>query len=77
MELEKDEKIIFIRIGHKLKKLREESKYTSYEDFAMYNDLSRRYYWEVEKGKSISLRYLIKILKIHNISLKEFFKDFD
>jgi transcriptional regulator with XRE-family HTH domain len=71
-----DESVVYKKIGHKLKELRIKANYTSYEDFAMSHELSSRYYWAVEKGKSVSISYLIKLLNIHNVSLEEFFKDF-
>jgi len=64
-------------IGDKLKSLRIRAGFTSYENFAIEHELSARYYWEVENGKNISLHYLFKLLRIHEISLDEFFKGFD
>jgi DNA-binding XRE family transcriptional regulator len=61
------------RVGEKLKQLRIDAGYTSYENFAWDYDLSSRYYWGVEKGRNISLTYLIKILEIHKISIEDFF----
>ena len=62
------------KIGKKLEVLRVRSGYKSYEDFAIKNDLSRMQYWRIEKGKTnITLRSLIVILNIHNISLEDFF----
>ena len=66
-----------IAIGEKLKQLRKDNGYTSYENFAMDHDINRMYYWGAEKGRNLSLKYLIKILKIHNLTLHEFFKDLD
>lgn len=62
------------KIGKKLEALRVRNGYKSYEDFAIKNDLSRMQYWRIEKGKTnITLRSLIVILNIHNISLEDFF----
>ncbi len=64
------------KIGERLKKLRIKNGYGSYEDFAIKNDLSRMQYWRLEKGKTnLTFRSLIVILKIHNISLADFFSD--
>lgn len=60
------------KIGKRLRELRIEKGFTSYENFAMEYDLSRRFYWSIEKGNNFTMTYLLKILKIHNISLKDF-----
>jgi transcriptional regulator with XRE-family HTH domain len=75
MNLQNPETIAKIAI--KLKQLRVEKGFTSYEDFALEYDLSRSYYWKVEKGQNMTLDYLISILKIHGVSLKEFFSDIE
>ena len=64
------------KIGNKLAKLRVKNGYGSYEDFAIKNELSRMQYWRIEKGKTnITLRSLIVILNIHNLTLEEFFHE--
>ncbi len=63
------------RIGERLKQLRIEAGYTSYENFAWDYELSSRYYWGVEKGRNISVSYLIKILDIHKMSIEDFFSE--
>ncbi|MCK9480918.1 MAG: helix-turn-helix domain-containing protein [Bacteroidia bacterium] len=69
---------IIAKIGAKLKRLRIEKGYTSYENFAMDFDLSRAYYWKVERGQqNLSMDYFLSLLKIHEISLKDFFSDID
>ncbi len=65
------------RIGNKFKSLRIKAGYGSYETFAMEHDLSGRYYWGVEKGRNVSLKYLLKLLQIHEITVENFFKDLD
>lgn len=73
MIIEKEE---LKKIGDRLIRLRIKNNYRSYEDFAIKNDLSRMQYWRIEKGKTnITLRSLIVILNIHNISLEDFFAD--
>ncbi|MCZ2129349.1 MAG: helix-turn-helix domain-containing protein [Bacteroidia bacterium] len=62
-------------IGEKLKELRIKAGYTSYEDFAMEFNLSRRHYWEVEKGRNINIKTLVNLLTIHGMSLHQFFRD--
>lgn len=58
----------------KRKLIEEENKHTTYEKFAFGNDISRIHYWQIEKGKSnITLKTLMKILKIHEVSIEDFF----
>jgi transcriptional regulator with XRE-family HTH domain len=68
-----DERIICI--ANKIKRLRLEAGYSSHENFAWDNGLSRVQYWRVESGSNITLKTLLRILDIHNITLEEFFKD--
>lgn len=68
--------ILILKIAYKLKKLRIEKVYNSYESFAMDFDLSRSYYWKVENGnQNISMDYFLSLLNIHQISPKDFFSD--
>lgn len=63
-----------IQISKKLKELRIEAGYTSYENFALDYELARKYYWMAESGNAkFTIEYLSKILKIHNLTLSEFF----
>jgi transcriptional regulator with XRE-family HTH domain len=62
-------------IGERIKELRIQSGYTSYETFAVDNGFSRRGYWGLEKGSNFKIDTLLKITAIHNITLEEFFKD--
>ena len=61
-------------IANRVKELRIQSGYTSYETFAVENGLPRKNYWRIEKGENFTINTLIRILKIHNMSLEEFFK---
>jgi DNA-binding XRE family transcriptional regulator len=63
-------------IGTKLRKLRIEAGYTSYEKFAIDNELNRQTVYRAEKGEGINIKTLIVILTALKIkSLGEFFKD--
>jgi transcriptional regulator with XRE-family HTH domain len=62
-------------IGEQIKILRIKAGYTSYETFAIENNMHRQTYYRAEKGKNITLITLIDILNAHNMSLAEFFKD--
>jgi len=64
-------------IASKIKELRVQKGYSSHEAFAWDNNLNRVQYWRIEKGSNITLKTLISILEIHNISLSNFFKGID
>ena len=62
-------------IGDKLRQLRLKSGYSSYENFAVDNELSRMHYWRMEKGlTNLTIKSLCKVLNIHKISIDDFFK---
>jgi transcriptional regulator with XRE-family HTH domain len=68
------EKEICESIGNKLRDLRIINGYSSYEHFAIENELSRMQYWRIEKGlTNLTLRSLITLLNIHKITIEEFF----
>lgn len=70
----KSEKEVLKEIGLRFVQLRKEKGYTSYEHFAIENELSRMHYWQIEKGKAnVTIRTLLNILKIHNCTIEEFF----
>lgn len=62
------------KIGSKLKQMRIDAGYSSYENFAVAHSLDRKQYWRVEKGANIRLNTLLDILNIYKISLEEFFR---
>jgi transcriptional regulator with XRE-family HTH domain len=71
---EKSHTQVLVQIGQKLEDLRRKKGYTSYENFAFDYDLPRVHYWRIEKGKvNVTLKSLIRILAIHNLTMEEFF----
>ena len=64
------------KVAEKFKEIRIDSGYSSHETFAYDNEINRVQYWRVEKGSNITLSTFFKLLKIHNITPEEFFKDF-
>lgn len=62
-------------IAEKIKRLRIEKQYTSYETFALDYQLDRKQYWRIENGDNITLKTLLKILDIHQITLSQFFNE--
>lgn len=65
------------KIASKIKRLRIQRGYTSYETFAYDNELPRVQYWRMEKGTNFTIKNLLKILYIHQISIEDFFSDLD
>ncbi len=64
-----------LKIANKLKALRIQKGYSSHESFAWDYGLNRVQYWRIEKGSNITIKTLLTVLDIHNISLKEFFEN--
>ena len=60
-------------IANRIKELRIKAGYTSYENFAVKNDLDRKQYWRMEEGQNFRIVSLLRITRIHGISLEEFF----
>lgn len=60
-------------IGSKIKSLRIEAGYKSYEVFAWENNLSRIQYWKMEQGTNCTLKSLYKILDVHQLTFQDFF----
>jgi transcriptional regulator with XRE-family HTH domain len=65
------------KIAEKIKQLRIDKGYSSYENFAYENDLSRLQYWRLERGTNFTINYLLRVLEIHKMSLSDFFNDID
>ena len=79
MKKQKDEaqfEDLLSKIGMKLKQMRIKKGYTSYEMFAWENKLSRIQYWKMERGTNCTLKSLSRVLKIHHLTIDQFFKDF-
>ena len=77
MKDNKNHNITIERIASKLKRLRLQKGYTSYETFAYDHELPRVQYWRMEIGTNFTIKNLLKILDIHQISIEEFFSDLD
>jgi transcriptional regulator with XRE-family HTH domain len=70
----KNDEIILLEIGKKLRELRIIKGYKSYESFAFDHDLPRMQYWRIENGKTnITIKSLMKVLSIHKLTIQEFF----
>jgi transcriptional regulator with XRE-family HTH domain len=62
------------QIGVRLAELRVKKGYSTIKEFVQKYDLPEIQYWRMEKGKSnLTLKSLMRILSIHNLSLQDFF----
>jgi len=61
------------KLGARIKALRIERGYTSYEYFAYEHDISRSQYGRYEKGQDIRFSSLIKLIDAFDITVEEFF----
>jgi transcriptional regulator with XRE-family HTH domain len=74
--LNSDEQI-YEKIGKRIKSLRQQAGYTNAEKFAFEFEITRSQYANWEKGQDMKLSSLLRILKAHNITLQQFFEDFE
>lgn len=63
------------KLGERIKKLRIERGYTSYEYFAYEHNISRAQFGRYEQGQDLRYSSLIKIVNAFGISLQEFFSE--
>ena len=63
-----------LAIGERLKTLRIEKGFSSYEKFAWDNEINRVQYYRMEKGANITIKSLLKVLVVYGMTLEEFFK---
>jgi len=61
-------------VALRLKELRKSKGYSNYEHIAFELGMSRSAYWRLETGVNFELKTLIKICRLLNISLEDFFK---
>jgi transcriptional regulator with XRE-family HTH domain len=74
MKSNKAFKTVLAGIGIRLAELRVKKGFTTIREFSQKYDLPEIQYWRIEKGKAnITLKSLIKILNIHNITIQDFF----
>jgi hypothetical protein len=63
------------QIARKLKQLRLAKGYSSYEAFAFDHELPRVGYGRHEQGVNLTMKSLLRLLDIHQVSLADFFAD--
>lgn len=66
-----------IIIANRLKEIRKEKGFKNYEHIAFELGMSRSAYWRLESGENFSLKTLIKICNLLNITLEQFFEGID
>ena len=62
-----------IVIANRLKQLRKGKEYNNYEHIAFDLGMSRSAYWRLESGENFSLKTLIRICTLLDITLEDFF----
>ena len=71
---EKSFQVMLAAVGLRLAELRMQKGYSTIKEFTEHYDLPEIQYWRIEKGKSnITLKSLSRILKIHRVSIQDFF----
>jgi len=61
-------------IALRLKELRKSKGYSNYEHIAFELGMSRSAYWRLKTGANFELKTLIKICRLLDVSLEEFFQ---
>lgn len=64
-------------IATRLRELRKLKGYKNYEHIAFELEMSRSAYWRLEQGVNFELKTLIKICKLLDVTLEDFFKGID
>ena len=71
-----DEKPLEIQLlAKRIKQLRINAGFTSGETFAYDNDWSRSSYSRMERGEDVRFLTLIRLCKIHKITVEQFFSE--
>ena len=63
------------QLGNRLKQLRIKKGYTKADVFAYEHEIDRAQYGSYESGRNIQYDTLLKLIKLHNITLKDFFSE--
>ena len=71
-----DEKPLEIRLlAERIKQLRINAGYTSYENFAFDKEISRSQYNRYEKGENITFTTILRLCGLFEITIQEFFSE--
>lgn len=71
-DVNKNDRIL--AISKRIKSLRIEKGYTSYEKFAIEHNFQGKQYWRLEEGHDFKMSTLVRIVDAHKMTLEEFFK---
>ena len=63
------------KLGERIKQLRIEKGYTSYEYFAYEHNISRAQFGRYEQGQDLRISSLVKIVNAFEMTLAEFFSE--
>lgn len=63
-----------IAVGNRLKQVRKEKGFENYEHIAYELGMSRSAYWRLESGENFSIKTLVKVCKLLEITFEEFFQ---
>lgn len=63
------------QIGNRIKTLRKQKGYRSYEIFAYEHNIHRSQWGKYEKGANLNFVTLVKVTAMLGVSLKEFFSE--
>jgi transcriptional regulator with XRE-family HTH domain len=61
-------------VSERLKELRKEKGFKNYEHIAFELGMSRSAYWRLESGENFSMKTLIKVCKLLDVTLEHFFE---
>jgi transcriptional regulator with XRE-family HTH domain len=70
-----DEQYYLQCLAKRLKQLRKAKGFANYEQFAYTYNIGRAQYGRYETGSNITFVNLVKLVKIHGMSLEEFFSE--
>jgi len=62
-------------LADRIKQLRIDAGYTSYENFAFDKEISRSQYYRYEKGEDIRFSTIVRLCSLFGISIDEFFAE--
>lgn len=63
------------RLGRRIKSLRIQRGYSSYEYFAFEHNISRAQFGRYEQGKDLRYSTLVKLVSAFGLTIKEFFSE--
>lgn len=63
------------KLAARIRQLRKRAGFTSYEDFANDRELPKSQYGRYEKGQNMTYTSLVKIARVFDMTLQEFFSE--